>query len=212
MGPLSPRSLERATADGPATSVGFDAGCYAEASADTPDMLEIALDKPEYKPGDTMTVAVTARTAGKVTLNVVGDRLLSSITQDVSSPAPPASRSRSAATGAPAPMWWRRLRRPLDAQAQRMPGRAIGVQWFSVDRKARTLAVDMTLPQLHAAEHALRVPVKIDGLGAARRRASSSPRSMSASSTSPTTSRRRRTTIISASAGSRPSCATSTAS
>ena len=34
------------------------------------------------------------------------------------------------ATGAPAPTWWRRLRRPLDAQAQRMPGRAIGVQWF----------------------------------------------------------------------------------
>ena len=26
------------------------------------------------------------------------------------------------------------LRRPLDAPAQRMPGRAIGVQWFSIDR------------------------------------------------------------------------------
>ena len=39
-------------ADGPVTSIGFDAGWYTEASADTPDMLEIALDKPEYKPGD----------------------------------------------------------------------------------------------------------------------------------------------------------------
>ena len=58
------------------TSIGFDAGWYTEASADTPDMLEIALDKPEYQPGDTMTVAVTARTAGRVTLNVIGDRLL----------------------------------------------------------------------------------------------------------------------------------------
>ena len=28
------------------------------------------------------------------------------------------------------------LRRPLDAPAQRMPGRAIGVHWFSVDRTA----------------------------------------------------------------------------
>ena len=56
--------------DGPLTSLSFTAGWYAEASADTPDMLEIALDKPEYKPGDTMTVALTARTAGKVLLNV----------------------------------------------------------------------------------------------------------------------------------------------
>src|SRR5262249_20127171 len=34
--------------NGPVTSVGFDAGWYAEASADTPDLLELALDKPEY--------------------------------------------------------------------------------------------------------------------------------------------------------------------
>ncbi len=46
------------------TSVDFDAGWYAEATADTPDLLEVALDKPEYAPGDSMTVAVTARTAG----------------------------------------------------------------------------------------------------------------------------------------------------
>ena len=29
-----------------------------------------------------------------------------------------------------------------------MPGRAIGVQWFSINRKARTLALDMKLPAL----------------------------------------------------------------
>ncbi len=34
------------------------------------------------------------------------------------------------------------LRRPLDAPAQRMPGRAIGVQWFGIDRAAHTLPVD----------------------------------------------------------------------
>ena len=77
--------LEVSTADpnGPVTSVDFDAGCYVEANADTPDMLEVALDKPEYKPGDTMTVAVTARSAGRLTLNVIGDRLLASQTIDV---------------------------------------------------------------------------------------------------------------------------------
>ena len=62
--------------NGPTTSVTFDAGWYVDASADTPDMLETALDKSEYRPGDTMTVAVTARSAGRLTLNVIGDKLL----------------------------------------------------------------------------------------------------------------------------------------
>jgi uncharacterized protein YfaS (alpha-2-macroglobulin family) len=34
------------------------------------------------------------------------------------------------------------LRRPLDAAAQRMPGRAIGLKWFGIDKKTRTLQVD----------------------------------------------------------------------
>ena len=47
-----------------------------------------------------------------------------------------------------------------------MPGRAIGVQWFSIDRKAHTLALDMKLPPLQRPNTTLRVPIKIDGLGA----------------------------------------------
>ena len=157
--------LEVSSADrgGSVTSVGFDAGWYAEASADTPDLLEIALDKPEYAPGESMTVAVTARTAGKITLNVVGDRLISTVTQDVQ---PGVARLR-----VPVGADWgsgayvvATLRRPLDASAQRMPGRAIGVQWFAVNRQAHTLAVDMTLPQVMRPNTALRIPVKIGGL------------------------------------------------
>jgi uncharacterized protein YfaS (alpha-2-macroglobulin family) len=56
------------------------------------------------------------------------------------------------------------LRRPLDAQAQRMPGRAIGVQWFAIDRGAHTLALDMQLPSLIRPNSALRIPVKVGGL------------------------------------------------
>src|SRR5262249_46795847 len=54
----------------------------------------------------------------------------------------------------------------LDAQASRMPGRAIGVQWFSVDRKAKTLALDLKLPDLLRPRSTLRVPVKVNGLSA----------------------------------------------
>src|SRR5206468_2982680 len=126
---------------------------------------EVALDKPEYRPGETMNVAVTARTAGRVTLNIVGDRLISSVTQEVQ---PGVARirvpiGRDWGTGAYVVAT---LRRPLDQQAQRMPGRAIGVQWFAIDRKARTLALDMKLPPLQRPNTALRVPIKIDGLAA----------------------------------------------
>jgi alpha-2-macroglobulin len=157
--------LEVSTGDrnGPVTSIGFDAGWFAEASADTPDMLEIALDKPEYVPGENMTVAVTARAPGKVTLNVVGDRLISTVTEDV-----PAGTAR---LRVPVGNDWgsgayivATLRRPLDARAERMPGRSIGVQWFSINRKARTLAVDMQLPTLLRPNSQLRVPVKLGGL------------------------------------------------
>ncbi len=69
--------LEVSTNDpnGPITSLTFDAGFYAEASADTPDLLEIALDKSQYQSGDTLNVAVTARSAGRLTVNVFTDRL-----------------------------------------------------------------------------------------------------------------------------------------
>jgi uncharacterized protein YfaS (alpha-2-macroglobulin family) len=157
--------LELSTTDrnGPVTSVAFDAGWYAEAGADTPDMLELALDKPEYVAGDSMTVALTARTAGTVTLNVIGDRLLATVTQDVA--------AGTARLRIPVGTDWgtgayvvATLRRPLDMRAQRMPGRSIGVQWFSIDRKARTLALDLQLPALLRPNGALRIPVKIGGL------------------------------------------------
>ena len=46
-----------------------------------------------------------------------------------------------------------------------MPGRAIGVQWFSIDRKAaKTLAIEMNLPPLIRPNTQLRVPVKVNGL------------------------------------------------
>jgi uncharacterized protein YfaS (alpha-2-macroglobulin family) len=157
--------LEVSSADrnGPATSIDFDAGWYAEASADTPDLLEIALDKPEYAAGENMTVAVTARTAGKVTLHVIGDRLASTVTQDVTA-GTARLRLRVGNDWGSGAYVVATLRRPLDARAERMPGRAIGVQWFSINRKARTLALDMPLPTLLRPNSALRIPVKVGGL------------------------------------------------
>ncbi len=150
---------------GPVTSVSFDAGFYAEAGADTPDLLEIALDKQEYRPGDTMSVAITARAAGKVSLDVIGDRLVSSTTADVPTGVTTlhVPVGQDWGTGA---YLVATLRRPLDEQAKRMPGRAIGVQWFAIDRAAHTLALDLQLPSLIRPNSPLRIPVKVGGLAA----------------------------------------------
>ena len=150
-------------ANGPVTSLSFDAGFYAEANADTPDLLEVALDKPDYKPGEAMNVAVTARTAGRLTVNVFTDRLVASQSQDVKAGATRINITvgRDWGTGA---YMFATLRRPLDAPAQRMPGRAIGVQWFSIDRAARTLALDMKMPATMRPNSPLTVPIKLTGL------------------------------------------------
>jgi uncharacterized protein YfaS (alpha-2-macroglobulin family) len=70
-------------ANGPITSVQFDVGFYSDGSADTPDLLETSIDKPQYSSGDTMVVSVNASTSRK---------------------APRRSKSRSARIGAPAPI------------------------------------------------------------------------------------------------------------
>ncbi|MGB6997290.1 MAG: MG2 domain-containing protein, partial [Pseudolabrys sp.] len=149
--------------NGPVTSLSFDAGFYAESNADTPDLLEVALDKSDYKPGDTLNVAVTARAAGRLTVNVFTDRLVASQSQDVKAGAARVSLSvgRDWGTGA---YMVATLRRPLDAAAQRMPGRAIGVQWFSIDKAAHTLALDMKLPSTMRPGSTLTVPIKLAGL------------------------------------------------
>ena len=110
-------------------------------------------------------MAVTARTAGRLTLNVFTDRLVASIEQDV--------KIGTAHVTLPVGTDWgtgayavATLRRPLDAPAQRMPGRAIGVQWFGIDRAAHTLPVSLNLPAMLRPNSKLTVPLRIAGLKA----------------------------------------------
>lgn len=150
-------------ADGPLTSVQFDVGWYSDGSADTPDLLETSIDKPDYQSGDTMTVSVNARTAGKLTINVLGDRLLTTQTTDI--------KEGTAQVKIPVGKDWgtgayvvTTLRRPLDAAAQRMPGRAIGLKWFGIDKSSRTLQVSLSPPALVRPGTTLKLPVKLGGL------------------------------------------------
>jgi alpha-2-macroglobulin len=150
-------------ADGPLTSVQFDVGWYSDGSADTPDLLETSIDKPQHQSGDTMVVSVNARTAGKLTINVLGDRLLTTQTTDI--------KEGTAQVKIPVGKDWgtgayvvATLRRPLDVAASRMPGRAIGLKWFGIDKSTRTLQVNLTPPALVRPNSTLKLPVRIGGL------------------------------------------------
>jgi uncharacterized protein YfaS (alpha-2-macroglobulin family) len=110
-----------------------------------------------------MVVSVNARTAGKLTINVLGDRLLTTQTTDV--------KEGTAQVKIPVARDWgagayvvATLRRPLDAAALRMPGRAIGLKWFGIDRKARTLSVNLSPPALVRPNTTMKLPVKLSGL------------------------------------------------
>ncbi len=149
--------------NGPITSVQFDVGWYSDGSADTPDLLETSIDKPQYRSGDTMLVSVNARTAGKLTINVLGDRLLTTQSVDVKEGTSQVKLTVGNDWGTGAYVM-ATLRRPLDAAAQRMPGRAIGLKWFGIDKQTRTLQVNLTPPPLVRPNSSLKIPVKLGGL------------------------------------------------
>src|SRR5437588_6728372 len=149
--------------DGPISSVQFDVGWYSDGSADTPDLLETSIDKPEYASGDTMVVSVNARTAGKLSINVLGDRLLTTQTVDVKEGTQQVKLTVGKDWGTGAYVL-ATLRRPLDVAALRMPGRAIGLKWFGIGKRTRTLQVALSPPPLVRPGTSLKIPVKLGGL------------------------------------------------
>lgn len=160
--------LEISAADGsgPATSVEFDAGWYVAAtSTETPDGLEVALDKPAYAPGETARLQITAAHAGEAIVTVGADRLLA--TYPVSVPAGGATVEIpvSADWGAGAYVT-ATLFRPGDAQESRMPMRSIGLKWLQVDPASRTIGVSLETPQKMTPRAPLVIPVALSNVPA----------------------------------------------
>src|SRR5262249_27599468 len=60
-----------ATAQGPATSLTFSAGWYVSEASDTPEILNLALDRASYRPGDEIKVQVMPRMAGEALVTIV---------------------------------------------------------------------------------------------------------------------------------------------
>ena len=159
--------LEVSTSDGSdlVSSIVFNSGYWADDAADSPEMLDVALDKPVYRPGETARVKVTSRMAGRALVAVLNSGLVS--TQEADIPAGGGEVSvpvgRDWGPGAYVTVM---LYRPMDEKAKRMPSRSVGLRWLAVDQTPNRLKVSLDLPQKVKSGSSLTVPVTVGGLAA----------------------------------------------
>ncbi|HEX7075591.1 MAG TPA: MG2 domain-containing protein, partial [Hyphomicrobiaceae bacterium] len=148
---------------GPVSNIVFTAGWYADEGADSPEVLELALDKPTYTAGEIAKLKIADRQGGRVLVSVLGEGLLAS--QEMELPAGGGEVSIPVErTWGPGAYVTAMLYRPMDEKAKRMPSRAIGVKWLPIDQSARTLSVALEAPAQVRSGTTLSVPVKITGL------------------------------------------------
>ncbi len=144
-------------------SVSFYVGWSGEASANTPDLLDVTLDKKEYAQGDQLKLRVHSRFAGKATVAIIGtsmhDMVLADLKIGDNDITIPVKADWGASAYAVA-----FAHRPLDSQARRMPGRALGLAAFSVDSDKRKLNVAIETPDKTLPRSKLAIPVRIGGL------------------------------------------------
>jgi len=151
---------------GPVSSISFNAGWYVRnSSTETPDGLEMALDKESYNAGDVARVQISPRFAGKALVTVGAESLLWSKSVDVAKSGAVVEIPVGAGWGAGAYVNVT-LYRPSDSAAKRMPGRAIGIKWLKVNPGQRDLQVSLDVPEKTTPRQNFEVPVQIAGLQA----------------------------------------------
>ncbi|MEO1159168.1 MAG: alpha-2-macroglobulin family protein, partial [Pseudomonadota bacterium] len=149
---------------GAAASVAFNAGwVVTAASLDTPDGLEMALDKASYAAGDTARLTISARHAGEVLVTVGTNKLSDVKTASVAAGDTVIEMPVGEDWGAGAYVTATLYRRG-DAEKSRLPSRAIGVKWLQVDPEPRKITVALDVPEKVPARGQLDVPMTLTGL------------------------------------------------
>lgn len=150
---------------GALSSISFNAGWYVEASStETPDALELALDKPAYSAGETAKLKISSRYAGRVLVTVGTDALLYTAEAEIGAEGGEIDIPVSASWGGGAYVA-ATLYRPGDAQESRMPMRAIGIKWLGIDPADRKLSVRLSAVDKMLPRGPLEIPVQVSGAG-----------------------------------------------
>lgn len=159
-------AVEATDGSGAASSTTFYAGWYAPADTSaTPDTLDLSLDKPAYKSGDTATLRLVPRAAGTALVTVLSNRLVTMQAVEVKEGENliqlPVTDDWGAGVYVTASVL-----RPMDVAAGRNPARALGLTHAAIDPGARALQATIEAPAEAAPRGALEVAVKVEGVEA----------------------------------------------
>ncbi|TBZ15706.1 alpha-2-macroglobulin family protein [Rhizobium leguminosarum] len=158
--------VESPDADGPTSSVEFDAGWFVSStSTETPDGLEIALDKDSYKIGETAKLKVTSRYGGELMVTSGTEKLVAVQNATIGETGGEVDIPVTADWGAGAYVT-ATLFRPGDAQDSHMPMRSIGIKWLKVDPEQRALQVTLDTPEKMLPRGPLNISLQVAGAGA----------------------------------------------
>ncbi len=126
-------------------SVLFNVGWHASEDAESPEVLDVVLDKPAYKAGDTARVRINTRAAGKVRLAVLSSGLLTMQDADIAAGGGEIALPVDA-SWMPGAYVTAMFYRTMDEAAKRMPSRAIGVRWLALVTASVTLKITRGAP------------------------------------------------------------------
>ena len=156
--------VKSAGTPGTVTSIEFSAGWYAaDAAAETPDILEVSLDRPSYRAGATAAVRLVPRFAGTALVTVVAERVLAMRAVEVGAEGTTVEFPVDESWGAGAYVT-AMLYRPMDVEAGQNPARAVGIDWLAADTAAREIDVGLEVPEFAEPRSTLTVPVSLGGL------------------------------------------------
>jgi len=158
--------VEQVGGDHVASSSEFYAGWYAPADAsDTPDTLELSLDKDGYHSGETAVVRIVPRYAGTALVSVMSNRLISMKAVEVNEGENLIPLDVTDEWGAGAYVTASVIR-PSDEPAAQNPARALGLSYAKVDPGEKHLSVAIEAAEKVSPRGPLDLSVNVSGVRA----------------------------------------------
>jgi uncharacterized protein YfaS (alpha-2-macroglobulin family) len=138
----------------------------AVTSKDKPDSLQLRLDKPSYRDGETAKLFIKAPFAGEIEFVLARETVLERQTLSL----PPEGKTIEIPVS---DKWgpgvyalvhaYRPGEKPVAGKESISPGRSVGVIWLGMDPKPRTLQIAMDVPEQITPAQTINVPVAVTG-------------------------------------------------
>ena len=141
----------------------FRSGWAQGEAAEVPDRVDLAADKRAYAPGEPARIRITPPFAGRASVAVLTDRVVSLREVEVPEAGTEVTLPVDPAWG-PGAHVSVTVFRPGTSPAGR-PGRALGLVWLGLDPSARQMAVAIETPDLVRPNTRIEVPIRLGQSG-----------------------------------------------